>query len=310
MKRLAALFEMSENERRGFLFLSVFMLLMGAVPFIYQLCRPKSDEELVKLSTQVEKILQEEDTKPARLLNSQGGDDKELVKLFRFDPNDLPAARWKALGFSDKQVQVIKNYEAKGGRFRIKSDVAQLYVVSAADYARLAPYIDLPEHVDQPELARSVGETAIPENPSLTVRTFNKSTLRIDLGRADTADLRRLSGIGPVLSERIVKFRNALGGFHSVEQVKEVYGISEELFARIEAQLLLTDTSLNRLLINRLSEAELAKHPYISYKDAQHLVRFREQHGPFRSIEDLKGMHALNAEFLRKIAPYFDFESQ
>src|SRR5699024_5919816 len=75
---------------------------------------------------------------------------REEPELFSFDPNNLPIEKWKALGFSEKQAQTIKNYEMKGGRFRTKADVAKLYVVSDEDFTRLAPYITLPEKVSVP----------------------------------------------------------------------------------------------------------------------------------------------------------------
>src|SRR5690606_39584975 len=68
-------------------------------------------------------------------------------ELFPFDPNDLSEAKWKMLGFTEKQIRVIKNYESKGGQFRTKADVAKLYVVSAEHFERLAPYSRLPETI-------------------------------------------------------------------------------------------------------------------------------------------------------------------
>src|SRR5690606_10593866 len=61
--------------------------------------------------------------------------------LSEFDPNNLPAEEWRKMGFSENQVKVIKNYEAKGGKFYTKKDVAKIYSISDEEYARIEPYI-------------------------------------------------------------------------------------------------------------------------------------------------------------------------
>ena len=77
--------------------------------------------------------------------NSLSKDKIAVPVLFKFDPNNLPAEKWQQLGLSEKQVATIKNYEAKGGRFYKKEDVAKIYAITADDYKRLASYIDIPE---------------------------------------------------------------------------------------------------------------------------------------------------------------------
>lgn len=296
MKKLALLFRMSENERRGFLVLSVLIALMGGIPFLYSFYRKPATDDMLVIST----IVAEEQ----KTVEPSGEEVRVPLRVttksyFPFDPNNLPAEKWRMLGFTDKQIRVIKNYEAKGGRFRTKADVAKMYVVSAEDYNRLAPYITLPETVppQRREIAPFTKEHTSPPLKKIVV----------DLSVADTTALQEISGIGPVLSARIVKFRDALGGFHRVDQLKEVYGISEEQFLKMESSLTLGDNPVKKWAVNQLSVEKLAQHPYISRKEATHIVRYREQHGAFRSLADLEEMYALNDDFLRKIAPYLDF---
>lgn len=305
MKRLAQLFGMSENERRGFLVLSILIGLLGFIPFLYSIYTKRTVGEEVLISQTVAEELEtlppysamKRADSPVAARSASGI--RTTDALFPFDPNDLSAADWKKLGFSEKQVQVIKNYESKGGQFRTKADVAKLYVVSAEHFARLAPYILLPETIAvSPELAE----------PSAKERTTAlKEKLHIDLSAADTAALQQIWGIGPVLASRILKFRDALGGFHQLEQVKEVYGISEEQFEKMQPLLSVGERPLRKIPINQLTAAQLAQHPYISHKEATHIVRYREQHGAFSSETDLTKLYALTDDFLRKIAPYLDF---
>src|SRR5690606_4811631 len=202
MKRLALLFGMSENERRGFLVLSILIGLLGIVPFLYSIYTKRTVGEEVLISRIVAEEL--ETLPPYSAVKRSGplveGESTTRIRtaeeLFPFDPNDLSEAKWKKLGFTEKQIQVIKNYESKGGQFRTKADVAKLYVVSAEHFERLAPYIRLPETI--PASPR-VTESSVTERT-----TTEKAKLHIDLSMADTSALQQIWGIGPVLASRII----------------------------------------------------------------------------------------------------------
>lgn len=283
--------------------LSILIGLIGIIPFIYSFYVKHTADDILLLSSTVEeerRMFERSTERISTIEEKPRSKTEKLFKPFPFDPNHLPVEKWKLLGFTERQIQVIKNYESKGGRFRTKSDVAKMYVVSEEDFNRIAPYITLPETTPaQPrQVAFSSKETTKPSIEKIVV----------DLSVADTTALQEISGIGPVLALRIVKFRDALGGFHSVDQIKEVYGISAEQFAKMESSLTLGDSPVKKWAINQLSIEKLVQHPYISRKEATHIVRYREQHGGFASLADLEKMYALNDGFLRKIAPYLDFD--
>lgn len=287
---------MSENERRGFLVLSILIVLMAVTPCIYSFYVSNTRDDIFLLSSLVE---EERNMLEANEEGNRGPLTEAEKPPFPFNPNNLAAEKWKMLGFTEKQIKVIKNYEAKGGRFRTKADVAKIYVISEVDFRRIAPYITLPETVSTPppKVASSPNGRTKPSNAKIV----------LDLSIADTTALKKIHGIGSVLAARIVKFRDALGGFHSIDQVKEVYGISEEQFVKMESSLTLGDNPISKWAINHLSVERLTQHPYISRKEATHIVRYREQHGAFASLDDLEKMYALNDDFLRKIAPYLEF---
>ena len=155
--------------------------------------------------------------------------------------------------------------------------------------------------------AKLVKLAPVLDNKPRLEKREKKKTLLVDVALADTSVWQQVWGIGPVLAERIVKFRDALGGFHSLDQLKEVYGISEEQFEKMLPLLRLGNQPVQKWPVNSLSVEELVKHPYISYKQARHIVRYREQHGSYTEIADMEAIHALQEEFLRKIAPYLEF---
>ncbi|HMR18008.1 MAG TPA: helix-hairpin-helix domain-containing protein [Sphingobacterium sp.] len=223
---------------------------------------------------------------------------KAAISYFPFDPNGLPAEKWEEMGFSPKQVAVIKNYEAKGGRFYKKEDVAKVYVISEKDYKRIAPYIVIENKREEPKPRES---TFVPKE-----RETKADFAVLDVNIADTTDFKKLRGIGSVLAARAVRYREALGGFHDVAQIGEVYGISSEVFEDIRPFLKVENGVIVKRNINTASQEELSRHPYISKKQAQLIVNYRNQHGFYVAFSDLRKIHALDEDFLRKIEIYIE----
>lgn len=126
----------------------------------------------------------------------------------------------------------------------------------------------------------------------------------LDINTADTAIWERLPGIGPVLARRIVLFRERLGGFFSIKQVGETYGLADSVFVKIQPLLQLGVVSLRKIDLNKTDEKSLADHPYIDTKLARTIIRYRNSHGPFRSIEGLKAIALVDEVIYRKLENY------
>lgn len=216
----------------------------------------------------------------------------DIPQAFNFDPNGLPEAQWQQLGLSDRQIRVIKNFEAKGGRFYRKTDLKKIYSISIGQYNRLEPYIQI---ADRPAYTRN---TALESGPVLE---------RVELNAADSTDLEALPGIGPVLASRIIRFRNRLGGFYAREQLREVYGMDSLKFRKISTRVGVDASLINKIEINAVSFEQLKQHPYLNYKQINAVLRYREQHGTYLSVNDLKGVILLDDETIRKIEPYLSF---
>lgn len=125
----------------------------------------------------------------------------------------------------------------------------------------------------------------------------------LNLNRADSALLDELPSIGPFFAKRILKYRNILGGFVSKEQLLEVYGFDSVRFAQIE-NLISLGEPLNTLNINTDSLYQLRKHPYISASLAKAILRYKEQHGSYKSVDELKSVYLINDSIFGKLEPY------
>lgn len=135
-------------------------------------------------------------------------------------------------------------------------------------------------------------------------RRFEKKVLTVDINAADTLLWEQLPGIGPVLARRIVYFRERLGGFHTIAQVRETYGLADSVFNKIQPLLRLGDVSLRKIDLNETDEKSLADHPYINTKLARVIIRYRSSHGPFRQVEGLKGIALVDDAIYRKLEKY------
>jgi DNA uptake protein ComE-like DNA-binding protein len=129
--------------------------------------------------------------------------------------------------------------------------------------------------------------------------------LPIDLNRADSAMLLPLPGIGPVFSGRIIKYRKLLGGYVSVAQLNEVYGLKEETVDLIQDRLLVDTMTLIRLDLNHATFRELLKHPYLEYTDVKALFAYRDFAGTIHSVRELQDNFILADSVLQKVLPYF-----
>jgi DNA uptake protein ComE-like DNA-binding protein len=143
----------------------------------------------------------------------------------------------------------------------------------------------------------------------LLLNTASSPTTRyvakiIEINSADTSALISLPGIGSKLALRIINFRDKLGGFASVDQVGETYGLPDSTFQKVKSRLQCNSNSVRKFNINTVDINTLRTHPYIKWNIANAIVNYRQQHGNYKSLDDLKKIVIVNTEAFNKIAPY------
>lgn len=226
---------------------------------------------------------------------------KQKGELFYFDPNTLSFEGWQKLGLRDKTIQTIKNYLSKGGRFKKAEDLQKVYGLFPDEYSRIAPFIQIAASVTTVKDS----EFSINSQSEMPSTKSNISRLKnININTADTSAFIALPGIGSKLAARIVNFRDKLGGFYSINQVAETFGLSDSTFQKIKQYLVLENTTLRKLNINTATVDDLKAHPYIKYSLANPIVAYRNQHGLFTKVEDIKNVLIVTDEIFKKIAPY------
>lgn len=215
---------------------------------------------------------------------------KARLKPFPFNPNNLPEEKWKALGLTKKQIRTIKNYEAKGGKFRSKGDLEKIYVISESEYRILEPYIVLPT-------------TQLKPNPKQKVRK-ERAYKAVELNSADSTTLVQNLKLSPWLAARIIKFRKLLGGFANINQLYEVYGFdSTEIQKRIRF-VKVDSTTIIKLNLNTDPFKTLLSHPYLSYDMVVAIFKLRPQADSAIILNSLLESGSISREEFKKLAPY------
>lgn len=229
-----------------------------------------------------------EQIKPFLAIESGGEkvahEDKQ-TEVFAFDPNIASDEDFIRLGFSEKQVRTIRNFQNKGGKFRTPADFFKIYGISETQKLTLADYIVI-NSSDQNNTEKKV------------------VAYQIEINSADSIELMKLPGIGDKLSKRIVKYRDLLGGFHSIGQLKEVYGLNEATVERIEKMIKIDQDKIKKVDVNFADWNELARHPYIQKNRAQQIIKFRTKHGSIINPAVLCDSMILNIEEYTRLKPY------
>ena len=230
------------------------------------------------------------------------------TELFYFDPNHISDKEWEKLGFNERQIRNIRNYQKSGGNFRKKEDLQKLYTISNTQYVRLEPYIRIASNnlpTDRTVTKESTTPHILPKTSHPSSLTTN---LIIELNNADSALLTQLSGIGPVLATRTLRYRNLIGGFVNVQQLNEVYGVNPELVERLSNYLSIDTSLVRKIPINKATLNELTKHPYINEQQARGILAFRKFQTRIDNLDELIKNNIIQPETAQKIKPYISFE--
>lgn len=222
-------------------------------------------------------------------------------ELFKFDPNTLDSAGWVALGFSPKQSASIIEYRSAGAKFRKPEDIKKLFVVDDVRYEELQPFVDI-KPIEETRYSEKGQTNKFESKPKWEKPEYVPKN--IELNTADSAMLVELQGIGPFFARVIIEHRDKLGGYLAKEQVREVYGMDSVKFAKIESELWVDPTLIRKTNINQATIKELVGHPYINFNQAKAIVNYREQHGQYKQLKDLRKIHLIDEPSYTKIAPY------
>jgi competence protein ComEA len=301
-KILSDYFTFSRKDRAGILALICLILIMVLIPFFYGNPKApallKADSSLLMAAkpepgNKIYKSNSYEDRSAFRGLPAEQSPKDSYNKNappFPFDPNTLDEKGWEKMGLPAKTIRTIANYRSKGGKFYQREDLKKIWDLPEGFYEHVEAFINIPP-------------TISPVNYPNKEKRETRFTI-IDISKADTTAFIALPGIGSKLAARIVNFRDKLGGFHSIDQIGETYGLPDTTFQKIKVYLHCPGNTLQKINLNTATKDELKIHPYIRWNLANAIIEYRTQHGNFNSLEDLKKINLIDESTYNKIIPY------
>lgn len=314
-KRLASDYlNFTSKERIGIVFLLIVIIACLILPFFYSyfMGAPLNDANKFEKEIAALNIKQMDSGSDFRSRNFDENNyqnyyqpseknyssKKPEGELFYFDPNTLSVEGWIKLGVREKTANSIHKYVSKGGKFYKPGDIGKIWGLHEDEVKRLLPYVKIVSAAAPEYAANKNTETYKPFEKPVT------KTNKVDINEADTSSFIALRGIGSKLANRIISFREKLGGFYSIEQVAETFALPDSTFQKIKSNLIITNSEVKKLNINTATVDELKLHPYIRYNLANAIVQYRNQHGTYSSIVDVKNIMIITDDIFKKMEPY------
>lgn len=293
-------FSFTKQERRGIIYISILLVLSVifrySLPYFHEEEKfdyTKFDKEVKAFENSQQHLKKEADLKKQAYKKKRYSNNYSLkkknykkykknkynAKYYTFDPNTATLKDWQNFGFSKKQTTIIVKYIKKSGGIYSKSDLKNIFVINEKKYRELYQFINI--------------------NQKKKPIEKNKKVKKTELNTATSEELQNLKGIGKKTAERILKYKDLLGGFSSLIQLNEVYGISEENYQLMKVHLKVNRLKIKKININFSDKKELAKHPYITFETADKILKHKLNKGSFKSVNELYTNNILTDSRLR-----------
>jgi competence protein ComEA len=287
MKFLKSHFALTRSQQNGIFVLILLVIIFQLVLFFYPFQKPidfPEDHQVKAFEKQLDSI------------NRLASKNKDTI--YPFNPNFITDFKGYQLGMSLEEIDRLLAYRAKNRWINSSEDFKSVTGVSDSLLKELAPYFRFPNWVN--------------EQPSKKVEKAIKShapVLVADLNSASAEDLTRVNGIGEVLSQRIVKYRNSIGGFLDAAQLEDVYGLSPEVIEKIGLSFqVLSRPDISIKNINSISQEELEGIPYFKPILAKEIIKYRKLHERISSFEELSKIQGFPSDKIDRIKLYLTIE--
>lgn len=288
-------FTFSKKERTAVIILLLLIIVFIAAPFFYRTKteKPQLNKVLVDFIAQSNASVQRSDSNEAISLRTavETADAATPHSIFTFDPNTLSPEGWTKLGLSNRTIRTIFNYRSKGGRFRLPEDIRKIWGIQKELAEQLVPYVQIKEIAPNTFSYNKKEDKPVPKHPVV-----------IDINTASPEEWQALPGINQYMAERIVKYRDRMGGFTGLDQVKKTYGINDSVFMLINSYLKTDPSTTPKIDLNTATFYELKTKANIPDPVARAIIVYRQQYGPFNSVDDLKKIVFIKDSLFQRVS--------
>ena len=297
-KLFKSYFNFNKQERSGIFFLLLLVVIFQIVYFVVKSFPVTERTNSLTLDADYQ-------AKIDKLRSSN--QKRDSIPVYPFNPNFITDYKGYVLGMSIEEIDRLHAFRAKNQFVNSGKEFQKVTLMSDSLLESLRPYFKFPEWTRKGsvELEDGVGSPTYKSLEAVSVPdTFKQAKIK-DLNKATAEELRSVNGIGEKLSQRIVKFRDLLGGFLVEEQLGHVYGLEPEVVARtLNNYKIFESPDITKININQASSRGISKLVYIKYEVAARIVAFREANGGITSFEELMEIEDFPSEKLDIIKLY------
>lgn len=224
-------------------------------------------------------------------------------KIYPFNPNFITDFKGYKLGMDTSEIDRLLTFRKLGKFVNSAEEFQQVTKISDSLLQEIAPYFKFPDWVKHKNTYTTYSR------PNYV--PFEKKVKKIvvkDINQATKEDFMAVFGIGDAISERIMKQREIFGGFISMEQMEDIWGLSPEVIYELNKNFkVITVPTIVKIDINNASTKELMKLPYFRYALAREIIIYRSMNGGIQSAEDLTKIKGFPVEKVKIIALYLTF---
>jgi len=291
-KKISTYFNFSKSQRSGLLVLLVLIVVLQTIYFFVDsslLVKENFEKERwLEVQTEIDSL------KTATLI--QGS------KLYPFNPNFISDYKGYKLGMTVAEIDRLLSFRKQNKFVNSAEEFQKVTQVSDSLLVVIAPYFKFPDWVKQ--------KTKWKTFPNSNYYSFVKKEkiVVIDINIATSEELVKVYGVGEVIAQRILNYKESLGGFVAMEQLNEVWGVSPEVVTNLNKQFKVISLSgIKKVDINNASIKELAQFPYFKYALAKQIVIYRSMNGTIASIDDLIKIKSFPVDKAKIIGLYLNF---